>query len=276
MERKIDTGNVSYRFGNRIEKNEKRNNMCIINFIVAMIPGILWMWYIYRSDKFEPEPLGKIIMVFLGGFFAVLPIALIEVGISAMLGISGDIDTIYEAVSASWFVAGILEELTKFGVVLFAVYYSKEFDEPIDGIVYSSAAALGFASLENFLYMSQMGIGVILIRGPLSTLGHLLFSAFWGYGLGRGKFHPKIAKQLTISGLLLAAGAHGLFNFFLMSSKIFSPAIGSLLAFMVIPLVIGLWILLVRKIRKDESISPFNPHRKPDELDEYDDSNEIA
>ena len=250
--------------------------MCIINFLVAMIPGILWMWYIYKSDKFEPEPLGNVIMVFLGGFLAVIPVALIEVGISAMLGISGNIDTLYEAVSSSWFVAGILEEFAKFSVVLFAVYYTKEFDEPIDGIVYSSAAALGFASLENFFYISRMGIGVILIRGPLSTAAHMLFSAFWGYGLGRGKFHPKIARRLAISGLLLAAGAHGLFDFFLMSSKVFSPELGSLLAFLVIPLMVTLWIILLREIRKDESISPFNPHRKPDELDEYDDTNEIA
>jgi len=242
--------------------------LCIANFIIAFLPGILWMWYIYRSDKFEPEPLGKIILVFFGGFFAVLPVVLLEVGMSSLLGLSGDIDSLYEAVGSSWFVAGIVEEFAKFAVVLFAVYYTKEFDEPIDGIVYSSAAALGFATLENFFYMMKHGTAIILIRGPLSTLGHLLFSSIWGYGMGRGKFHPRIARRLAVSGLLLAAAAHGLFNFLLMSQKVFGSALGALLSLCVLPFTVSLWMLLRHEIYKAEAVSPFNPRRKRDELDE--------
>lgn len=244
--------------------------LCIINFFVALLPGILWMWYIYRSDKFEPEPIGKIIMVFLGGFFVVMPVALVEVGMSSIFGLSGDIDSLYEAVGAAWFVAGIVEEFAKFGIVLFAVYYTKEFDEPIDGIIYSSAAALGFASLENFFYMMQHGTAIIFIRGPLSTLGHMLFSAMWGYGLGRGKFHPRVAKRLAVTGLLLAAGAHGLFNFLLMSREIFGETVGTLLSLCVLPFTAALWLLLRKQIHRAEDVSPFNPKRKSDELDEYD------
>ena len=245
--------------------------MCCLNLIIALIPGVLWMWYIYRRDKFEPEPVGKIILVFFGGFLAVIPVALIEVGVSSLFGLSGDVDSLYEAVGSAWFVAGLVEEFAKFGVVLFAIYYTKEFDEPVDGIVYASAAALGFASLENFFYMSEAGTSVILIRGPLSTFGHVLFSSLWGYGLGRGKFHPKIAKKLCITGLLLAAGAHGLFNFLLMSPGIFSSTIGTILALMVLPFVGGLWILMIRHIRKAEAISRYNPNPEPDELDKFDD-----
>jgi len=242
--------------------------LCIANFLIAFLPGILWMWYIYRSDKFEPEPPGKVIFVFFGGFLAVLPVALLEVGMSSLLGLSGDIDSLYEAVGSSWFVAGIIEEFAKFGVVLFAVYYTKEFNEPIDGIIYSSAAALGFATLENFFYMMKHGTAIILVRGPLSTLGHLLFSAIWGYGIGRGKFHPRIARRLAISGLLLAASAHGLFNFLLMSQQVFGSALGALLSFCVLPFTMALWMLLRREIQRAEAISPFNPRRHPDELNE--------
>ena len=93
--------------------------ICFLNFSIAFFPGILWMWYIYRSDKFEPEPLGKIIAVFFGGFFVVLPVIFVELGVSSILGLSGDIDSLYEAVGASWFVAGLVEEFSKFGIVLF-------------------------------------------------------------------------------------------------------------------------------------------------------------
>jgi len=244
--------------------------------MVAMIPGILWMWYIYKSDIFEPEPIGKIILIFVGGILMVIPVALIEAGFSELMGISGNIDSLYKAISLSWFIAGIIEEFAKFGVVIFGIYFTKDFNEPIDGIIYSSAAALGFASLENFIYINKFGTAIILIRGPLSTLGHLLFSALWGYGLGRGKFHPTIARRLAFTGLLLAAGAHGLFNFFLMSKNIFPNVIGITMAIMVIPFVFGLWIVLRHLIRKSESVSPFNPDKIPDELDQYDERNDIG
>ncbi|MCD6532393.1 PrsW family intramembrane metalloprotease [bacterium] len=250
--------------------------MCIINFILGLLPGILWMWYIYKSDKFEPEPIGKVITVFLGGMFVVLPVAMIEVGVSYFLQVDRGLGPIYDIVATSWFVAGIFEELAKFGVVLFGIYFTKEFDEPVDGIVYASAAALGFASLENFLYMMQHGTAVILIRGPLSTLAHMLFSALWGYGLGRGKFHPSVAKSLAIGGLVLAAGAHGLFNFFLTSEKFLPPVVGALVALLVLPLVLALWIVLKNMIRRAEAESPFAPRRKHEELEEYDDRNSIG
>jgi len=244
--------------------------MCFVNFILAIIPGVLWMIYIYKSDKFEPEPIGKITLVFLGGFFAVIPVGLIEVGFSGLLGFSGDIDSIFELIGSTWGITGVIEECAKFGVVIFAIYYSKEFDEPVDGIVYASAAALGFASLENFLYMMNKGTAVILIRGPLSTFAHVLFSSMWGYGLGRGKFHPKLAKRLAVSGLILAAGAHGLFNFLLLSPEVFSKTVGTLMALMVLPFVGALWFVLIRQIKKAEIISPFNPNREKDELDKSD------
>ena len=75
--------------------------MCIFNFMVAMIPGILWMWYIYKSDIFEPEPIGKIILIFVGGILMVIPVALIEAGFSELMGISGNIDSLYKAISLS-------------------------------------------------------------------------------------------------------------------------------------------------------------------------------
>ncbi len=250
--------------------------MCFLNFILSLLPGILWMYYVYRSDKFEPEPIKTVIMVFFCGFVIFIPTMLIEIGIKDLFGFTGRISSIFEAVGTAYFVTGLVEEFMKFGVVLFAVYYAKEFDEPVDGIVYSSAAALGFASLENFMYMNQYGTQVILLRGPLSTLGHILFSSMWGYGLARGKNHPKIARRLAITGLLFAALAHGTFNFILMSPIIFGYNIGMLIAFFILPFTYGLWVLLRIRIKKSESISPYNPDAEEDDYNVFDDMNDIA
>ncbi len=250
--------------------------MVVLIFLLALLPGILWLWYVYKSDRFEPEPLGNVIIVFIGGFFAVFPAILIELGLRMLLGLTGYATTIYEAIGSAWFIAGAVEEVIKFSVVLFVIYFNKEFDEPVDGIVYASAAAVGFASLENFFYMLRFGAHVIVLRGPLSTLGHIVFSTLWGYGLGRGKFHPRIAKKLALYGLLLAALAHGAYNFLLMSPSVFGENIGIPLAFCVIPLTLFLWYVMHKHIKKSEAISPYNPHPEEDELDKYDDMNETA
>jgi protease PrsW len=258
--------------------------MCMFQFFISLLPGILWMWYIYKSDKFEPEPVKSIILVFALGFFAVFPTILVELGLSAVLGQSSSsegLKSIGEAASSSWIVAGVVEEVAKFLVVLLVIYRTKDFNEPLDGIVYSSAAALGFASLENYFYMLSSGTSVILIRGPLSTLGHLLFSAIWGYGLGRGKMHPHSARRLAFWGLVLGAFAHGLYDFILFSSSMIDIGIGKaptvLLAFLFVAGWIAiLWLILKRNIKKSENDSPFNPKNKIEPPDNFDDNQNLA
>lgn len=242
-------------------------------FPLSILPGILWMLYIYKSDKFEPEPIKLVLKVFVGGMLIVFVAIPVELGVPYLLGCQGTLTNFLDVFWQAYFVAGVVEEFLKFAVVLFGVYFSKDFSEPVDGIVYSSAVALGFASLENFLYMLQYGASVILVRGTLSTVGHLVFSSFWGYGLGRGKMHPKIANKLALQGLLWSAVTHGTFNFLLMSRIFAGEEAGSLLASIVIPFTAFLWRILAGKIRSAEKISPYNPNKDKDDLNDF---NELA
>ncbi|MCD6097783.1 PrsW family intramembrane metalloprotease [bacterium] len=232
-----------------------------LNLFLSIFVGVLWMLFVYRRDKYEPEPIKKIIFVFLLGGLAVVPAAMLEAKLKAPLEIIFTIYSVSYMLSLHLLVVGPVEELVKFFVVHITIFRKKEFNEPIDGIIYSSASSLGFATAENFIYLNRFGSSLILLRGPLTTLAHILFSMLWGYALGEGKFHPKESFfARPVNGLILAAVAHGAYNFFLFPKDLFGWPKGVQYAsgVMVLVLVVILWFILMKHIRKMNLESPFS------------------
>ncbi len=175
--------------------------------VLAFAPGIFWLWYVYQKDRWEPEPRTLVVKTFLWGMVCALPVALLEAPFYW--------SEFFLIVVA----APVIEEYAKYFVVSRTVYKQIDFSEPMDGIVYSAAAALGFASVENLLYLitaqsQHMLTPVFLGRAVFSVPGHVLFSTIWGAALGRAKFVPDPARQRALihGGLLTAMAAHGLFN----------------------------------------------------------------
>ncbi len=228
--------------------------MGILAWILGFIPGVLWLWYVYRKDVYEPEPIGWVILLFGLGALSVFPVGLIEQAVSARLGIS-DQYSIVDAAKVAWFIAGFIEELAKFTIVIAVVSYRKTLDEPMDGIVYASAVALGFASVENVLYVQKFGTIVILFRAPLSTLGHLLFSSIWGYAIGNARFDHDHRMSMLGKGFILSAFFHGLYDFLL-----FTQVFAALAVYLVIA---TLRKMLIRMIDSAQERSPFNTMKKP-------------
>jgi len=219
--------------------------------ILAFAPGIFWMWLIYRWDRYQPEPRWLVVRTFLWGMVIVIPIAFIEL----LLMFGRPLFPGFEKLSLTdiayqaFIVAGVTEELGKFVIVRLITYKSVYFDESTDGIVYSSATALGFASLENLFYMLSHGWGVILVRGPISTLAHVLFSVIWGYPLALQKIkHPRASLYLWL-GLAGSAVAHGIFDFLLFTQTWY--------AVLVFPLLAGLVVALNTMLRHSRRISAF-------------------
>jgi len=118
-------------------------------------------------------------------------------------------------------VIGPIEEFGKYLIVKRFAVRHPAFNEPLDGIVYAAASALGFAALENFFYLSDNGPWLVLLRGPLSTLDHVLFSAVWGYALGMASVQtdPGVASRLVRNGLIFGALGHGLSNVLLLAPQ---------------------------------------------------------
>jgi protease PrsW len=194
-------------------------------FVLALTPALFWFWFFARRDR-RPEPMGLVIRTFAWGMAMVIPAALLETSINALFG--------------DWimlFALGFIEEFCKL-VAALSIVKHREFDEPIDGLIYATAASLGFATLENALYLTQHGPELILLRGPISTLGHILFAAAWGFGLSLERFSGR--RFATLRGLMLASVLHGGFNFLLIGS-----GLGNGFEWLLIPFA-GLMIVMWR------------------------------
>ena len=149
------------------------------------------------------------------------------------------------------FVVGPAEELSKFLAARLGAGRSMYFEEPMDGLVHGVAASLGFATLENMGYMLAFGPEVLIVRGPLSTLGHVVFGASWGYALGLHIQRPSRRSRFAlVLGLAGAAIVHGLFNI----SLAFAPYLGLLLVALGMAWTLG-------RFDWGQAVSPFRYRR---------------
>lgn len=224
--------------------------------VLAFAPGIFWLWLIYRADRCRPEPRWLIIRTFLWGMAIAVPIAIMEFILYPASGSNIDESALSIGTQAyiAFVVAGVTEELGKFLAVRQTMFKSRYFDEPYDGIEYSAATALGFASLENVGYLLSFGWETILLRGVFSVVGHVLFSAIWGYPLALSKVRHGRTKWYVWFWLVMAMAAHGLFNFLLFTQNWYT--------LLIIPLFIGGVVIFIGFIRRANRISPCNVENK--------------
>ncbi len=179
--------------------------------LASILPAIGWLWYLYRTDKYEPEPKKLVFRTFFLGVLFGIALGTSYTGLPYPWGPAR-----YSAVI--W--APLVEETGKFLIVFWTVFRNRNFNEPVDGIVYAASAALGFAACENVFYVMSgwsvaagTGVFTLLARSVFSVPGHALFSSFWGAALGYAAGRHGVKPYLAVAaGLLLAMTAHGLFN----------------------------------------------------------------
>jgi RsiW-degrading membrane proteinase PrsW (M82 family) len=235
---------------------------------LALSPAIFWMWWYYRKDVYDKEPMRLLALVFILAAPLSVLCGLLEFTIDGGSGQLSEKSGLFWAIIFYFCVVGVVEEIAKFFVVLTLVYRRHEFNEPMDGIIYAAAAAIGFATLENIFYMIDAGPFIILLRGPLSTLGHILFSAMWGAALGLAKFEPeRLRRRLMIGrGLLLAILTHGTFDVLISLGKFFGDQ--GWLSLSAIPFLGILYFFVSRQIAHALKISSFNPRNALERLRE--------
>jgi len=214
---------------------------------VAFAPVVALLVWIYLKDAYEPEPRAFVMKVALAGGALVVAAAALESLLSLWLPQSLTVE--------SFITTGLCEELVKFGGALLVFYKSRHFNEEMDGIVYSSSLALGFAAVENVLYVTDGGLESGYVRALLPVPGHAVFGVVMGYFLAKAKFGTgRVKHENLMRALFVPATLHGIFNFLMSSSMT--------LALLVVPLMAALLWFCAKRMDALEELSPFSPSRR--------------
>ncbi|MBU2540240.1 PrsW family intramembrane metalloprotease [Patescibacteria group bacterium] len=186
--------------------------------------SIIWLIELLRRDKL-PEPMRMIFKIFFLGMVITVPVFVIEFG--ALKAIKWlNFSSFWTFLIYGFFAIALVEEVFKYLVVKISVLKSKEFDEPVDTMIYMATAALGFAALENILYLfppigqalpfNELFINTVKIsffRFAGTTFLHALCSGLVGYFLALSICRAKKKRSIMFLGLLIATLLHGLYNF---------------------------------------------------------------
>ena len=153
--------------------------------------------------------------------------------------------------------AGFCEELCKFIILFLFFWWNKNFNEYMDGIVYAAFVGLGFACVENILYVFQGGVGTGIVRALLSVPAHFLFAVIMGYFLSLAKFDKKRRVSYLLLSLFTPMLAHGLFDWMLMVSNGIPIIIALIILGLFIVGDILLWRICIKFIRRHQENSQF-------------------
>ena len=192
--------------------------------LLGALPALFWMRYAQRRDAGRPEPPGALRRMAVAGALAVVPVAVVEVIVTQIYPSES---TAFGAFFAGFVVAGVVEESAKAICLRTVAWNRPEFDERLDAMVYAAWAGLGFALIENVLYLAATGseneyIGMFVARSLLSVPLHASAAAITGYFAARQRFDG--TGPGLWGGLALAVVLHGTFDFSLFRAASLSDA----------------------------------------------------
>ena len=232
----------------------------MLNLVVAAAPSLALLTYFYLRDRYDREPLSTLAFAYVLGIYAMLAAQAAATMVADLvseewLRLGGEPARLFEA----FVLSGLIEETAKGVMLLAAVYKWREFDEPLDGLVYGVTIALGFATFENVLYLSSHGVAIAWKRALFAVPAHALFGGSMGYYAGRIKFAakgPRTGRSIwldRISCLSLPVLFHGLYNFALLHG------LNWFIWTAISVLSLGFWSFVLRRLRRAQKASPFRP-----------------
>lgn len=196
----------------------------LIALLAGIFPAIIWLMFWLREDRLHPEPRSIIVLAFLAGMLATslaYPLEHFIADTLSSLGIAADRYTLLFLWSAT-------EEILKYAAVILIALRTPFFDEPIDAVIYLVTIALGFAALENAMFLlNQVGSGdtaAAILLGNLrfigSTVLHVAASGIIGLALAFTFYERRLERTLAgAAGLAGAIALHAIFNFSIMASE---------------------------------------------------------
>jgi RsiW-degrading membrane proteinase PrsW (M82 family) len=222
--------------------------------VLAIAPSLALFLFFYSRDRYRKEPLSTLLITFLLGAVAIVPAMVTSYCLEQLTGWRPDTSNLLHAFIGALLIVGFVEEGCKFIVVRFYAFHKREFDEPYDGIMYSVMAALGFATIENVLYVVTRGASAGFLRALLAVPCHAFAGVLMGYFLGLAKFARTDREGNWLSGLgfSLAVLAHGVYDFIIFSLDKRPLMLLNLLVFAVLS-----WVIFFKATSKLSAQSPF-------------------
>jgi len=215
--------------------------------VPVILPVIFWAAYHYHKDRQLPEPIGHLVLALaLGAVAAGLSQSLYLV--LEPLGLRFDAGYLADTSPAGLFayallVIGPIEEFSKLLLFVLVIVRLAEFDEALDGIIYASFIALGYAAVENWQYLEYLTPLEAAARGFASPVIHIVFASLWGYWIARAHIAnrsllPAAAVSLTIASIL-----HGLYDFVVLQQPYGALPCAALL-------IVAMWVWRLRLMRQ--------------------------
>lgn len=226
--------------------------MNIFLLLLAILPGLIISFLIIKADRYEQESKWLMTAAFVLGALITYPTMLME-GLAADLGWE-ESGNFFKVFFFALIFVGLIEEFFKF-ICLALPYFRKEFNEPLDGVVYAVLIAMGFATLENIIYADRFGMPTVALRAFTAVPAHGAFAVIMGYYVGLSKLDSDNLERLKKIGfgLGLATLLHGLYDFFIIQQYA-----EWLMSLATLVLVFSVY-LAYRMIRILQDSSPFNP-----------------
>lgn len=212
----------------------------LVILTAGIAPGLALLSYFYLKDYYQTEPISVVLKAFFYGVFLVFPIMFIQYILEAEGMVKTDFDM-------SFLTAALLEEFFKWFILMFAIYKHIAFDEPYDGIVYGAAVSLGFATMENTLYLIANGVEHALTRAILPVSSHALFGVIMGFYIGKAKFSTGKRKWFIVVALVVPILLHGMYDFILIIQKMW--------IYLICPFMMYLWWFGLRKVKRARILS---------------------
>lgn len=238
--------------------------MASLLLVLAIIPVVVICTYIYLKDK-NKEPWPLLIKLFLFGIAScALVLILSEIVFKIFPFMSKDTSfmTFFEVMAYAFIGVAFIEELCKWLMVYLGAYFHKAYDEVYDGIVYTVYVSLGFACLENILYVFlNQSVAVGISRGLLAVPGHACDAVFMGYYLSLAKIYAsqgkkKLEKRNLVLSVLVPTILHGIYDFCLFANK-------GILLIVFLVFVIVVYVFSFKKIHLFASQYKKEPKQNP-------------
>ena len=235
--------------------------MFSINFLVAaaVVPAVILLYLVYRLDKIEKEPLSLLGKLLMWGAISCIPAAVLEGLMTWALNSTYSIEegSLLYAFMEGFVVAALVEESLKFLFLYLVTFKNREFNYRFDGVIYAVFMSMGFAILENILYVLSNGFSVAIMRALLSLPLHATCGVYMGISYGQQKVRslqqPASMGRVAMACLPMSILIHGFYDFCAFAVEEYPIFFLVFLAFVITVFIVTV-IRLKRASREDRPV----------------------